>query len=166
MVSLRKQDMSGLAEYAGEMIRLEPAAPEGYAFRAASLIAQGRFAAGEVDARKAIEFAPESSTGYVEMGSLNFVKQNLPAAENWYKQALTHDPNSLDALEGLAKLYLTQKQPDKALTLINGQIARSPANSEFYDLLGTVELSKGDLPAADAALKKSAELNKNTWMPP
>jgi tetratricopeptide (TPR) repeat protein len=124
-------------------------------------MAQGQFAAAEADARKAIEVAPKSSVGYVEMGSLNFVEQNLPAAEIWYEQALGHDPNSLHALEGLAKVYLSQKRPDKAIARVNAQIARLPANSAFYDLLGTVEFTKGDLPAAETAFEKSAELNKN-----
>jgi tetratricopeptide (TPR) repeat protein len=143
------------------MIQLEPAAAEGYAFRAASLIARRRFSAAEADARKAIEVAPESTAGYIEMGSLNFEEQNLPAAESWYEQALGHDPNSLDALEGLAKVYLSQKHSDKALARINAQIVRSPKNSAFYDLLGTVEFSKGDSPTAETALEKSVELNKN-----
>jgi len=161
VVSLRKGDIVSLEQYASAMIRLEPAATEGYAFRSASLLAQGRFAAGEADARKAIEVGPESSVGYIEMGSLNFAEQKLRVAEGWYEQALAHDPNSFDGLQGLAKLYLSQKRPDKAIARVNAQIARAPNNSDFYDLLGMVELSKGDLAAAENALMKSAELNKN-----
>ena len=160
-VSQRKGDMAGLARYASEMIRLEPAASEGYTLRAASLMAQQRSAAAEVDARKAIEVAPESAIAYGEMGSLNLLKQNLPGAESWYEQALSRDPNSLDALEGLTKIYLNQKQPDKAIARINAQIARVPANSGFYNLLGSIEFTKRDLPAAETALKKSVELSKN-----
>ncbi|MBO0910569.1 MAG: tetratricopeptide repeat protein [Acidobacteria bacterium] len=160
-VSLRKGDMVGLEQYASDLIRLEPAATEGYAFRAASLIARNRFAAAEADARKAIQVAPESSVGYVEMGTLNFTEGRVPAAESWYEQALGHDPNALDALTGLSKIYLIQKRPDKAIARINAQIERSPSNSAFYDLLGTVEFSREDLPAASSALAKSRELNKN-----
>jgi tetratricopeptide (TPR) repeat protein len=151
----------GLAGYANDLIRLEPAANEGYVFRAASSMAQGRFAGAEADVRKAIQVAPESSVGYVEMGSLNFNEQNLPAAESWYEQALSHDPNSLHALEGLAKVYLSRKRPDKAIDRVNAQIARSPNNSAFYHLLGTLEFAKGDLPPAETAFAKSAQLNKN-----
>jgi Flp pilus assembly protein TadD len=61
----------------------------------------------------------------------------------------------------LTGIYFNQKRPDKAIARVNAQIARSPANSAFYDLLGTVQFRKGDLPAASSALTKSAELNKN-----
>jgi tetratricopeptide (TPR) repeat protein len=92
---------------------------------------------------------------------LSFDEQKLPAAESWYEQALSHDANSTDALEGLAKIYLSQQQPDKAIARVNAQIARSPTNGAFYYLLGTVEFNKGDLPVAETALEKSAQLNKN-----
>ncbi|MBO0910568.1 MAG: tetratricopeptide repeat protein [Acidobacteria bacterium] len=160
-VSLRKGDMVGLGKYASDLVRLKPAAPDGYAFRAISLAGQRRFAEAEADARKAIEVAPESSTGYVQMGVLTLAEGKMPAAESWYEQALGHDPNSLDALTGLSKIYLIQKRPDKAIARINAQIERSPSNSGFHDLLGMIEFSKGDLPAASTELEKSAELNRN-----
>ena len=95
------------------------------------------------------------------MGRLNNVEQKLPAAENWYQQALGHDPKALDALEGLANVYLAEKRPDKAIARVNAQIASSPNNSALYDLLGSLESGTGDLPAAEAALEKAAELDKN-----
>jgi Flp pilus assembly protein TadD len=54
-----------------------------------------------------------------------------------------------------------QKQTDKALTAANAQIAISPDNSGFYDLLGSILLQKKDYSAAEAALKKAVGLNKN-----
>jgi len=159
-LSLRNGDMTGLEQYASQLIRLEPAVPEGYAFRAGSLMARKQFARAEADARKAIEVAPQSSVGYFEMGSLNFVEQKLPAAENWYEQALGHDPNSRDALQGLVNVYVAQNRPDKAIARVNGEITRSP-NSGLYGLLGSLELGRGNLPAAGAALEKASELNRN-----
>lgn len=124
-------------------------------------MARKRFAGAEADAREAIKVAPKSYVGYFEMGSLNFIEQNLPAAEMWYEQALNHDPNSFDALDGLAKVYLAQNQTDKTIRRVQSQIVRSPNNSAFYDLLGTVEFGKGDLLAASTAFQRSAELNKD-----
>jgi len=54
-----------------------------------------------------------------------------------------------------------QKQTDKAIAAANAQIAISPNNSAFYNLLGGVLLGKKDYSAAQAALKKAVELNKN-----
>jgi tetratricopeptide (TPR) repeat protein len=95
------------------------------------------------------------------MGSLSFVEQKLPAAENWYEQALGQDPDSLDALQGLVNVYLGQNRPDKSIARVNAEIARSPNNGALYDLLGSLEFGRGDLPDAETAFEKAAELNKN-----
>jgi tetratricopeptide (TPR) repeat protein len=80
---------------------------------------------------------------------------------SWFKQALSRDPNSADSLLGLVNVYLLMKQPDKAIAAANTQIALSPNNSAFYDLLGSVQETRKDYGAAQTSLKKAVELNKN-----
>jgi len=59
-------------------------------------------------------------------------------------------------------VYLAQKQTDKAVAAAQTQIAKSSNNSSFYDLLGTALFNnKKDMDGAEAAFKKSAELDKN-----
>ena len=160
-LALQKADMAGLEQYAGEIIRLQPTSPDGYALRSISLMARKRYPAAELDARKAIEIAPQSSVGYVEMGNLSAQQQKSSEATNWYEQSLSRDPNSVDALRGLANVYIGQKQTDKAVSRINSQIATTANNSGFYDLLGSALLSKKDQPGAEAAFKKAVQLDKN-----
>ena len=58
--------------------------------------------------------------------------------------------------------YLAQKQTDKAIAAASAQIAKSPNNSAFYDLLGTVLFSpKQDTGGAEAAFQKAGALDKN-----
>src|SRR5258706_16422119 len=58
--------------------------------------------------------------------------------------------------------YFAAKQPEKGIAAANAQIARFPNNSNFYDLLGTALFNgRKDLPAAEAALRKAIELDKN-----
>ena len=58
--------------------------------------------------------------------------------------------------------FIAQKQPDKAVAAASEQIAKSPNNSGFYDLLGTaLFFSKKDLGAAEAAFDKSVALDKH-----
>jgi tetratricopeptide (TPR) repeat protein len=95
------------------------------------------------------------------MGRLRLSQRQFSEAESWYRQALSHDANSVDALQGLLNSYVAQKQLDKAIAATNTQIALSPKNSVFYDLLGSLLMQKNDFAAAEAPLKKSIELNKN-----
>ncbi|HEX3106044.1 MAG TPA: tetratricopeptide repeat protein [Terriglobales bacterium] len=160
-LSLQKSDMAGLERYASAIIQLQPASPDGYALRSVSFMARKRYPAAELDARKAVEVAPQSPAGYLEMGDLNSLNHKNSEAINWYEQALSHDSNSIDALRGLANVYVSQKQPDKAISAINSHITTSPNNSSFYDLLGSVMLTKKDYSGAETAFRKAVQLNKN-----
>ena len=160
--AMREGDMGMLEEAATQVIALQPGSPDGYALRALSHLNRKQYAEAENDTRKAIEIAPQSAIGYVQMGNLRYVQKQYSAAEESYQGALDRDANSTDALRGLMSTYLAEKQIDKAIGAANAQIAKSPNNSAFYDLLGTVLFrSKKDLSGAEAAFKRSAELDKN-----
>jgi len=161
-VAMRKGDMSALGQAATQIISLQPTSPDGYALRAVSEINLKQFSAAEQDVRKAIEVAPQNPVGYVQIGNLRFAQEKYSDAEKAYQEALDRDANSRDALRGLMNAYIAQKQIDKAISAANVQIAKSPNNSGFYDLLGTVLFhNKKDLSGATAAFEKSAALDRN-----
>ncbi len=100
--------------------------------------------------------------GYVQMGNLKFVQKQYGDAAKAYQDALDRNSDSTDALRGLMNTYAAEKQVDKAIAAANAQIAKSPVNSGFYDLLGTALFyNKKDLSGADAALQKSVALDKH-----
>jgi len=75
---------------------------------------------------------------------------------------LDRNPDSTDALRGLMNAHVAQNQVNEAIAAANTQIAKSPANSSFYDLLGTtLFFSKKDFNGAEAAFQKSASLDKH-----
>ena len=161
-VAMRKGDMAALQQAADQIIRLEPASPDGYALRAVSNINRRLFAPAEEDIRRAIEVAPQSAVGYVQMGNLRLVQRQFSDAAKAYQAALDHEASSLDALRGLINTYVMQGQIDKAILIANAQIAKAPTSSGFYDLLGTLLFQdKKDWNGAEAAFRKSVELDRN-----
>jgi tetratricopeptide (TPR) repeat protein len=160
LYSIQKGDMPGLESVASKIIEFQPTAPDGYAMRAQALMRQKQYPGAEQDARKAIELAPQAPAGYFQMGELTARQGQFAQSESWYKQALNRDKNSAEALRGLLNVYLAQKQTDKAIAAANQQIAISPDNSMFYDLLGSVHANKRDYASAAVAFKKAVELNK------
>ena len=161
-VAMRKGDMSALERAASQIISQQPTSPDGYALRAISDINRKLFGAAEQDAHQAIEVAPQSPLGYVQLGNLNFVQKQYGPAGRAYQDALDRDANSVDALRGLMNTLLAQNQADKAIAIVHDQIAKSPDNSGFYDLLGTtLATNKKDWNSAEAAFRKSADLDKD-----
>jgi tetratricopeptide (TPR) repeat protein len=160
--AMRLGDMNTLRDAAAEVIRLQPGLPDGYALRALSNINRQQYAEAETDIRKAIDVAPQSAFGYVQMGNLRFLQKQYGDAAKAYQDALDRNANSTDALRGLVSTYIAEKQIDKAIDVTKVQIGKSPNNSSFYDLLGSVLFhSKADLSGAEAAFEKSAALDKH-----
>ncbi len=160
--AMRQGDMGALQEAATQIIRLQPASPDGYALRAMSCINRKHYAEAEQDIRKAIDIAPQSAFGYVQLGNMKCTQGQYSDAAKAYQEALNRNSNSADALRGLMSTYFAEKQVDKAIAAVNAQIAKSPNNSGFYDLLGTALFqSKKDLGGAEAAFEKSAALDKH-----
>ncbi|MBV9183369.1 MAG: tetratricopeptide repeat protein [Acidobacteria bacterium] len=159
-VALERGDFAQLNSAATSMIAAAPASPEGYALRALGLMNQKEFTIAAQAARKAIEVAPQSAVGYLEMGNLRAFEHKWNEAEKWYKQSLSRDPNSLEALRGLATSYLAERHPEKAVAAVQEQIAISP-NTAFYTLLGGVLVDNKNYHEARTALTKAVELDKH-----
>jgi tetratricopeptide (TPR) repeat protein len=161
-LAMTKSDMDDLDRNATEIVQLQPASAEGYALRALANINRKRFTAADPDVRRALAIAPQSSFGYVQLGNLKFAEGQFDDSRKAYQAALDHNQNSRDALHGLMNTYFAQKRPDRAVDAARTQIAKSPNNSGFYDLLGTaLSTDRKDLSAAASAFQKSTELDKN-----
>jgi tetratricopeptide (TPR) repeat protein len=160
-VAIRKSDWDGLNQTASTIIAGQSAAPDGYALRAVAEINMKQFAKAEQDVNKAIEVAPHSAIGYVQLGNLRLLQKQYNEAGKAYQKGLDADPANSDALNGLMNTYLVQKQTDKAVEAAQAQIAKVPNSSAFYDLLGTALYNnKKDYKGAEAALRKAADLDK------
>ena len=154
-------DMNTLENAASQMIRLQPDSPDGYALRGLANINRKHYAEAEQSIRRAVAVAPQSALGHVQMGNLRFAEKQYGDAANSYHDALLRNVNSTDALRGLISTYIAEHQVDKAIASANTQIAKSPANSNFYSLLGSVLFhNKNDLRGAEEAFEKSATLDK------
>ena len=80
-VAMRKGDMNALEMAATQIIALQPASPDGYALRAISMINRGHLKDAEEDIHKALEVAPQSPVGYVQLGSLRLCRSNTTRRE-------------------------------------------------------------------------------------
>jgi tetratricopeptide (TPR) repeat protein len=161
-VSIAKGDWNALSQTAATIISLQPGAPDGYVFQAIAQANLKRPEQAESSIEKAIEVAPKNPLGYIQLGALRASQSKFADAEKAYRQALDLSPESADALAGLMRVYLAEKNPDKAVQIAREQIVKSPNNSGFYDLLGTALFEgKKDFAGAEAAFQKAISLDAN-----
>jgi tetratricopeptide (TPR) repeat protein len=94
------------------------------------------------------------------MGELLLAERRFKDAEHAFEAALQLGPDSGEALGGLVRLYLIQKEPAKAIERVKQQIAKAPNSSAFNSLLGKLLADRGDLENAEAALQKATDLDR------
>lgn len=152
-------DMSLLDDVAEKTIAAAPKFAGGYLWRSAVEMNHNDINRAEADLKTALAVAPQDFRAYLEYGKLRFAQHNYPEGVSLFEQALDRNPDSVDALRALMSYDLSQKQPDKALAMVNAQIAKRPQNSGFYDLLAQLDLlnKKNDL--AVAAVQKAIQVN-------
>jgi len=161
-LDIRRGDFAALAESAQQIITNAPYAPDGYVLHALAEMSHQRYANAEQDLTKAQNVAPNSPVPWVQTGNLHLLQKQYADAIKSYQQALDKDPASTDAVQGMMNTYLAEKQPDQAVAAAQAQIAKAPSTSGFYDLLGTALFqNKKDLKGAEAAFRKSVELDSN-----
>jgi tetratricopeptide (TPR) repeat protein len=161
MLELARGDLDAANQTAQQLIRVAPNAPDGYTVRASTEMGRQRYSEAEQDMRKAADLAPGSALPYLQMGNLHLLQKQYAEASKFFQQALDRDPASIEGLGGLMTVDLAQKQPDQAIAAARTQIAKSPNNSGFYDLLGTALLQKKDLSGAGDAFRKALQLDTN-----
>jgi tetratricopeptide (TPR) repeat protein len=161
-LEMQRGDFDSVTRTAQQIITSKPYAADGYLFKGIAELARQKYSDAEQDAQQAAQRAPQSPAPYIQLGNIQLAQKHYPDAIKFYQQALDRDPSSSDGLSGVMNTYFADKQPDKAIAAANAQIAKSPNNTNFYDLLGTALFNgKKDLAGAAVALQKAIELDKN-----
>jgi len=102
----------------------------------------------------------ESSAGIdFAMGNLLFQAQVLEPAATAYRRALDKHPEFTRAMMNLARVYLLQEQPDRAIALFRRLILRGRADEDTYLLLGHALLLKDHGVSAESAFRQALLLS-------
>jgi tetratricopeptide (TPR) repeat protein len=161
-LALQHGDIDTVLQTAQQIITAQPYSADGYILKGVADLARQHYDAAQQDAQQAMQRAPQSPAPYVQMGNIELIQKHYDQAVTFYQQALDKDSSSAEGLSGVMNTYSVQKQYEKAIAAAHVQIAKSPNNSSFYDLLGTALFNgRKDLPGAEAALRKAVELDKN-----
>ncbi|MGB9407536.1 MAG: tetratricopeptide repeat protein, partial [Terracidiphilus sp.] len=113
----------------------------------------------EADMKIAMNNAPQSAQAYLMLGELRYAQKRYPEGATLLEQALQYDPNSIASLRGLVNYDLMKKQPAQAMARLNAQIAKSPKNSGFYDMLALIQAQNKNLDQAAATAQKAMDMN-------
>ena len=160
-IAIQRSDMNLLADVANKTIAAAPHFPAGYVWNAVAEMSRNSVDKAEADLKTAISVAPKYPQAYVLLGRIRFAQKRFQEGVSLLEQALQNDPDSVDALRIVVGYDLDKKQPGKALARVNEQIAKSPKNSGFYDLLAQLQSQSGNLDHAAVTAQKAIQLNSS-----
>ena len=105
---------------------------------------------------------PQNPLGYIKLGQLRSQQKRWSEAEDSYRQALSRNPNSLSATEGLVAVDFARNRPADAVRLLQAEIERTSGSSALFFLLGQAQLRNGEAAEAGRSLTRSISLdNRN-----
>jgi tetratricopeptide (TPR) repeat protein len=158
-IAAQRGDWSGLHNVALELKKIAPRAAEGYLFDATSRMNQNDVSA-EADLDQLVIIAPDKALGYVKLGQLRVMQKRLNDAETLYRQALSHEPGSIEAVQGLADVDFRRNKADEALQLLKTTIEQNPNNAQLYVLQAQALIQNKQPGEAEKSLERSLRIDK------
>jgi tetratricopeptide (TPR) repeat protein len=95
----------------------------------------------------------------VLLGEIFIQTHDIPKAEQAYKAALGENPNSYDALSGLANVYSRLEQHEKALKILTDLSQKSPKNINTMVNLGATYVQANRLTEAKQTFSKISSID-------
>ncbi|HWR17316.1 MAG TPA: tetratricopeptide repeat protein [Terriglobales bacterium] len=102
---------------------------------------------------------PSLPAGQEVLGGVAFEAADMKTAQAAYEKALQINPKLLVARRGLAEVYLTQNQPDKATGVLKGLESEYPRDYIIPLRLAQISEQKQDWDSAKKFYERSIELN-------
>ncbi|HEY9405216.1 MAG TPA: tetratricopeptide repeat protein [Pyrinomonadaceae bacterium] len=116
-------------------------------------------AAARADFAAARDLMPNAPSSHVNLAAVSLAERKVDEATEHYERALSLDPASFDALNGLINLYASQGRFDQAHARVDQAIGARPNTASLYFLKSVIYGKQRDAQQAEAALRRTLELD-------
>ncbi len=158
----QRSDWHSLQNASEQMMKYAPNSIDAYLNHATARFNQGDAVGAGADLLHVQQIAPQSAVPYAKLGQLRLAMRQPAEAETLFRQALSLDPDSLEAIRGIVQVDLLKNKPAEALKFVREQITRNPNKSELYLLQGELLLQSKQLDPALESLQRAVELNNKS----
>jgi tetratricopeptide (TPR) repeat protein len=109
--------------------------------------------------KKAVEMAPQFVDGWNMMGTLAYKAGGYPQAENYFREALKHEPDYYPSLVNLGGALLSQGKLKESLILNVAAVQARPDDALAHSQLGLSYFYLQQFTEAEESLKKAISLD-------
>lgn len=108
----------------------------------------------KVEARNALKLDPNAAGAYLVLGKCAMKEQNWRNAFGSFNRALELEPDNLDAMENMARLYLMANEVQKAKELVDQLLAKNPSSINYRIVKAGVYMREKQLAPAMQVLRE------------
>ena len=149
-----------ILEY-NQAIKAAPKSPYAYNNLGDVLFKQGRYKEAAKQFQEVVRLVPEEIYGYNNLGNAYYKIGRYDDAVTQYNHALDIEPRTVYLLTNKAQSYIRKGSYAFALSCLNQAKKYDPKNATVYNLLGDVDMLKGDRETAIKNYKKTISLKKD-----
>ena len=157
-LTLAAGDGKGALSYAEAAAKSQPGNPGPQLLLAKILVSQNQPEKAEAILNDLAQKFPKAAIPHIQLGALHFQKKDSVGARRAFERALALEPDSGEALAGVAALDLSEKKPQDALARIEKKLQATPDNPNLLILAAQIHAATGDTSKAEQILRKVLEV--------
>jgi tetratricopeptide (TPR) repeat protein len=150
-LELFRSNFALASQMATETLQFSPNNVPAKLIRARALAGMQKFEEARADLVVAQKLDPNSTDVLFQMGVLQSLERKYPDAEETFRKL--YQKSDYRGLAGLTETYAAQKQYDRAIALLQTELAKSPTNSTIRSYLGNMAVRGGQYDLAIAQFK-------------
>ena len=124
-----------------------------------AMLRKGDSGSAEPHVKQLAKEYPKSASAQAELGQLYALKGDSKSARDAFEQALTIDPNNIEALTGHTAQELQAKNPAAARARVEARLAMNQNDPRLLLLAARLYMVLGDVTATERSLRKVIEVD-------
>jgi Tfp pilus assembly protein PilF len=158
---LREGKPDEAIQYARQALAIAPDCGEAHLIQGSANTLKGDARAGVSELELYVRKNSSDPVGQQRLGAAYLSLNDLSRAEFRFEAALKLDPGSVNALAGIANVYLQQKQPEKAIQRLNGQLllVGGPSQAQIFKILAEIYISEENPAKAEEQYVKALQVD-------
>ncbi|HJR07932.1 MAG TPA: tetratricopeptide repeat protein [Pyrinomonadaceae bacterium] len=129
--------------------------------RATTYLQTKNYSAARADFTAARDLSPNAPSSHANLAAAAAAEGKADEAVGHYEQALKLDAANFEALNGLINLYMAQGKFEQAHARVDQALAARPNTASLYFLKSSIYGKQQDAPNAEAALRRTLELDSS-----
>ncbi|MGA2434875.1 MAG: tetratricopeptide repeat protein, partial [Bryobacteraceae bacterium] len=142
-IEMGQGDYGKAIESAKKILEIDPTSLPAALLYANALGRSGNTAQAREELAKILRARPNSREAALQMADLDLNAKQYKDAEAGFAKLYQADPADLRGLMGLVEIYTVQRQFDKAIQLLQQELAKNPGRNELRKALGAIAFSAG-----------------------